>query len=375
MYRSVWKKRILAALLMLALLVSVSACADKPSRSELQGRLDADVTHQDGEIPAEESTPDEPLTDAPTQTADPLETTPSEPAQSPESFEPVEPETPDESGGLPTDEELHDLLLTMDTNLSFGLNTFTFRSASELTNTELFLTFLLRTPYDALNRCWDADAQSFYFTEDTITSELSKYYKDFYFDIRQNSEYSDDARAIVTPTAPGFGGGWLDLVIEEKTMEDDILTVTAAFYPFAADVFAPENCKLRKVYTLERYDGGWYFLSAIEQPMTECDEPETAALLLTMLRRAQLVNISEDEQQQYTRQAGYKEAYLAYQQYFTEHAAEFAAYAEAEGSWMCFYLLEGGLSCIIYADGLDEAQLLYRPSSGVTIVSGLVLPA
>ena len=84
--------------------------------------------------------------------------------------------------------------------------------------------------------------------------------------------------------------------------------------------------------------------------------------------------ISEDEQQQYTRQAGYKEAYLAYQQYFTEHAAEFAAYAEAEGSWMCFYLLEGGLSCIIYADGLDEAQLLYRPSSGVTIVSGLVLP-
>lgn len=371
MYRSVWKKRILAALLMLALLVSVSACADKPSRSELQERLDADVTYQDGEILAEEPTPDEPLPDAPAQEVDSAEPTPSEPAQSPE---PVEPETPDESGDLPTDEELHDLLLTMDTNLSFGLNTFTFRSASELTNTELYLTFLLRTPYNALNRCWDADAQSFFFTEDLITAELSKYYKDFYFDIRQNSEYNDDARAIVTPTASGFGGGWLDLVIEEKTMEDDILTVTAAFYPFAADVFAPENCKLRKVYTLERWDGGWYFLSAIEQPMTECAEPETAALLLTMLRRAQLVNIPENERQQYTQQADYKEAYLAYQQYFTGHASEFAAYAEAEGSWMSFYLLEGGLSCILYADGLDEAQLLYRPSSGVKIVSGLVLP-
>ena len=381
---SVRKTHIITVLLMLALLVCLSGCAEKPSRSELQERLDADVSHTGSETPAETPLPVEPQPDAPTQTVGSAEMTPSVPAEPAEPAKPDESDVPDAADtpisldepigedGMPSDADLLRLLTSMEIGLT-GSNTFTFRSASELTSEELYLSFLLLTPYDELNRCWDESSQNFYFTEDNISGELSKYYRDYHLDIRQNSGYDVAARAIVTPLASGFGGG-RNIVIEDKTMENNILTVTTAFYDMDEETYEPENCKLRKVYTLERYDGGWYFLSAIEQPMTECAEPETAALLLTMLRRAQLVNIADNERRQYTQQADYKDAYLAYQQYFTNHAADFAAYAEAEGSWMCFYLLEGGLSCVLYAEGLDEVQLLYRPSSGVQIVSNLNLP-
>ncbi len=370
MNRSVWKMKTVSALLALALLVCLSGCADKPSRSELQERLDADVTPTGPELPAG-AVSDAPAADEPVNT-EPTPSSPSSPEEdAPEESEepdnPVKPGDPVGEDGMPADEDLLRLLTSMEIGLT-GANTFTFRSASELTSEELYLSFLLLTPYDELNRRWDESAQNFYFTEDDICAELSKYYRDFHLDIRQNQYYDVSARAIVTPLASGFGGG-RNIVIEEKTMEENILTVTAAFYDMDDRTYAPENCRLRKIYTLERYDGGWYFLSAIEQPMSECAEPETAALLLTMLRRAQLVNLDDSERLQYTHQTDYKDAYCAYQQYFTDHAAEFAAYAGADGSWMSFYWLESGLSCIVYdTGGSNETQLLYQPSSGVQTI-------
>lgn len=368
MNHSGWKIKTVSALLALALLVCLSGCADKPSRSELQERLDADVTQTGSELPAG-AAPDAPPADEPVNT-EPTTPTPSSAGETdvPEEPDfPVEPDDPAGEDGMPADEDLLRLLTSMEIGLT-GTNTFTFRSASELTSEELYLSFLLLTPYDELIRCWDESAQNFYFTEDDICAELSKYYRNFHLDIRQNQYYDVSARAIVTPSASGFGGG-RNIVIEEKTMEGDILTVTAAFYKMDDQTYAPENCQLRKIYTLERYDGGWYFLSAIEQPMAECAEPETAALLLTMLRRAQFINIDESERLQYTHQTDYKDAYCAYQQYFTDHAAEFAAYAGADGSWMSFYWLESGLSCIVYdTGGSNETQLLYQPSSGVQTI-------
>ncbi len=368
MNRSVCKKRLSAALPLLALLICLSACADKPSRSELQERLDADVSQFSGDPSSEtlsnEPVPDEPPFETPVPAAEPE--SPDTPETPDAPVAPVETGVPAEEDGVPSDEELRQLLTDIETGLT-GANTFTFRSASELTGDELYLSFLLLTPHDDLNRCWDAEAERFYFTEDYIVSELSKYYRDFYFDIRQNADYSVDARAIVTPLASGFGGG-RNIVIEEAAMQDDTLTVTAAFYDMLDETHAPENCRLRKIYTLERYDGGWYFLSAIEQPLSDCAEPETAALLLTMLRRAQIVNLPQDDRYSYTQQADYRTAYEAYQQYFTAHAAEYTIYAQAEDAWMSFYWLEGGLSCFIH-DKSGEVQLLYRPSSGVIVIS------
>lgn len=370
MNRFLWMKRLFAAMLTLALPLCLCACAGKPSRSELQERLGADVSQQEDASPDDAASAGQQAEEAPSNVSAPA-TEPDE-SDTPEiSDAPQQPDEPDESGeedGMPSDEELLQLLTSMEIGL-VGANTFTFRSAAELTNEELYLSFLLLTPYADLNRCWDAESQRFIFTEDYIVSELSKYYQNFQFDIRQNANYSVDARAIVTPLASGFGGG-RNIVIEEKTMEQDTLTVTAAFYDTDEQTYAPETCSLRKIYTLQRHDGGWYFLSAVEQPMRECSDPETVASLLTMLRRAQIDNLPADERYSYTQQTSYIAAYEAYQQYFTDHAAEFSAYAQAEDGWMSFYWFEGGLSCFLYAaGGASQTQLLYLPSSGVSVVS------
>lgn len=378
MISSVWKKSVIAALFLLALLVCLSACTDKPSRSELQERLDADVDPSTPAPPQEQQDPspvasDEPDTPQPSQPAQPSQPEPDEPEQPDAPVVPAVPEPAED--GMPSDEDLRQLLTGMEIVLT-GSNTFTFRSASELTNEELYLSFLWCTPYDTLLQCWDDGAQNFRFSQEFITAHLSSYYQDFYFDVRQNTRYNDVARAIVTPLASGFGGG-RNLVIEDKTLDDDVLTVTAAFYPMGDTTYDPECCQLRKVYQLELYDGGQYFLSAIEQPLDACDDPETAALLLTMLRRAQIVNYPGDENERlsYTKQAGYLAAYDAFVQYITAHAGDYAAYAQAEDGWMQFYWFEDGLSCVLYAAGLDDVQLLYRPSDGVHAVDGLSLPA
>ena len=163
--------------------------------------------------------------------------------------------------GRLTDEYLISLISSMEIGLIWD-NSFTFSDPTELSEAELYLCFLLLSDYDELEaNYWDPENKVFIFTSDVITAQLSKYFKDFHFDITQDYEYDAQADAIVIWTASGFGGD-RRFILTDKSLDGNTVTFTVDFYWWGVNVneTAPVQTK---TYTIEFYDGGYYYISAV----------------------------------------------------------------------------------------------------------------
>ena len=157
-----------------------------------------------------------------------------------------------------TNEYLISLISEMEIGLT-GDNSFTFSDPTELSESELYYCFLLLSDHDELvENYWDDENQVFTFTSDVITDQLSKYFKDFHFDITQDSNYDAQADAIGTPLASGFGGDRYMKVVD-KSLDGNTVSFTANFYD---DYEMQSDPYETKTYTIEFYDGGYYYLSA-----------------------------------------------------------------------------------------------------------------
>lgn len=164
-------------------------------------------------------------------------------------------------GSTLTDEYLISLISGMEIGL-IGDNSFTFSAPAELSESELYLCFLLLSDHDELvAKYWDDEDQVFTFTSDVITAQLSKYFKDFHFDITQDYNYDAQADAIVTPLASGFGGD-RRIILTDKSLDGNTVTFTIDFYGFDDNVDETDPYQT-KTYTIEFYDGGYYYLSAV----------------------------------------------------------------------------------------------------------------
>ena len=158
-----------------------------------------------------------------------------------------------------TDEYLISLVINMEVGL-VGDNSFTFSSPTELSESELYHCFLLLSDHDEfVEKYWDDEDQVFTFTSDVITAQLSKYFKDFNFDITQDYNYDAQANAIVTPLASGFGGDRYMKVVD-KSLDGNTVSFTANFYDDYEMQTEPYEAK---TYTIEFYDGGYYYLSSV----------------------------------------------------------------------------------------------------------------
>lgn len=161
-----------------------------------------------------------------------------------------------------TDDYLLDLVIGLEIGLDqVGGEQFLFDERQSLSQSQLYLAFLLLSDYDELEAKYrNQDDGMFYFTNDTITAQLSKYFKNISFDITQNPAYHSEANAIVTPIVSGFGGErYMELV--DKVVNGNIVTFTAAFYE---DYELKGNVYQTKAYGIEFYDGGYYYLYAVE---------------------------------------------------------------------------------------------------------------
>ncbi len=157
-------------------------------------------------------------------------------------------------------------LLSLVLDMEVGLD-ITFSDPDELTELELYKMFLLRSDYTQLEEeCWNEDEERFYFTSERICETLSRYLKHYRFDITQDSEYDPAAGAIVTPLASGFGGDRA-VKVASKSLQGDTVTFTVDFYDGYGDDGQPQgNIYKTKAYAIEFYEGGYYYLYAVEVP-------------------------------------------------------------------------------------------------------------
>ena len=162
-----------------------------------------------------------------------------------------------------TDEELLDLVLGPELALT-GQNSFTFQDPAELSSQELYMLFLYFSDYETLVKdCEDKDSGEFTFTREYISAVLSKYFKDYTLDLTQVYDYNAERDAAVTTQVSGFGGCRNPKLVE-KEADGSIVTFTVEYYAYedTAQTGAPY---MSKTYQVEFYDGGAYYLSAIEK--------------------------------------------------------------------------------------------------------------
>lgn len=243
-------KNIVVLVLALCLALGAAACT-VPSAAEA-----VDAATQQAQAPAEETASPE----VPAQ-----ETTAPAPASA-EVDELPETEIPaEESGdaGSVTDEELLDLVLGPEIALA-GQNEFTFQDPTELSSQELYMLFLYFSDYETLVKdCQDKDSGEFTFTREYISAVLSKYFKDYTLDLTQIYDYNAERDAAVTTQVSGFGGCRNPKLVE-KEVDGSIVTFTVDYYAFE-DTAQTGTPYMRKIYQVEFYDGGTYYLSAIEK--------------------------------------------------------------------------------------------------------------
>ena len=162
-----------------------------------------------------------------------------------------------------TDEELLDLVLGPEIALT-GQNEFIFQNPTELSSQELYMLFLYFSDYETLVKdCEDEDSGEFTFTREYISAVLSKYFKDFTLDLTQVYDYDSEQDAAVTTQVSGFGGCRNPKLVEKET-DGSIVTFTVEYYAFE-DTTQTGTPYMRKAYQVEFYDGGAYYLSAIEK--------------------------------------------------------------------------------------------------------------
>lgn len=176
-------------------------------------------------------------------------------------------ETAAEGGVSPTadqlsDEALEALVLTPE--ICLVDEGFTFRRGMELGEEDLYLLFLAWSDYEVLETCYRPETQMFYFPEEMIVEELARHLQDFSFDITQLSEYDAGADAVVTPLASGFGGDRA-IAVEDTRIYGSVVEVDVGFYDNYELTGAPHTIK---TYTLQYFEDGCRFLSAVRQTET-----------------------------------------------------------------------------------------------------------
>lgn len=134
-------------------------------------------------------------------------------------------------------------------------------TASNLTSQRLFTAFLALTDESQMQAFQNPEDHFFYFIEDDITKCLNRHFRDFSFHIEDIPNYNDTKRAVVTPIVSGFGGDRFMKIIDKKVTGDTVV-FTAAFYD---DMTMNGNAYMEKCYTIQLYENGCYYLSAIER--------------------------------------------------------------------------------------------------------------
>ena len=201
-----------------------------------------------------------------------------------------------------TDDYLISLVIGEEIALT-GDNSFTFETPMDLSSQELYILALAWGGSEgAFDHCYDAETGEYTIRQEDLEAVLAPHFKEFSLDLTEISAYDSTAGAVVTWTVTGFGGDRY-MGISEKKMEGNVVTFTAQFYedydmtgqPYAA-----------KTYTLEFFDGGYWFLSAV---MVQGSDPGPEARSLTAVladwsggeANEELIRAVWDYQQQYGR--------------------------------------------------------------------------
>lgn len=243
-------KTIVVLVLVICLALGAAACT-APSAAEA-----VDAAPQQAQAPAKETASPE----VPAQEAAGAAPAPAESDEIPETEGLAE--ESDNACSIPN-EELLDLVLGPEIALT-GQNEFIFQDPTELSSQELYMLFLYFSDYETLVKdCEDKDSGEFTFTREYISAVLSKYFKDFTLDLTQIYDYNAERDAAVTTQVSGFGGCRNPKLVE-KEADGSIVTFTVEYYVYedTAQTGAPY---MSKTYQVEFYDGGAYYLSAIEK--------------------------------------------------------------------------------------------------------------
>ena len=130
----------------------------------------------------------------------------------------------------------------------------------------------------AFDHCYDAETEQYTIRQEDLEAVLSPHFKTFSLDLTEISSYDSTVGAGVTWTVTGFGGGRY-MAVSEKKAEGNVVTFTAGFYEDEERTGQPYAVK---TYTLEFYDGGYWFLSAAAEPVDAI--PPEASPMADVLR-------------------------------------------------------------------------------------------
>ena len=169
-------------------------------------------------------------------------------------------DTPQLSAQATDPEALMSLVINMEVGM-LGEHGFNFSDPSEFTSDELYTAYLLLAAEEELQARYNEAEQKYFISTRHITAVLDRYFKDYSFDITQCSQYDATFDGIVTSTVSGFGGNRF-MKILNVSQKEGTLEVR-----FDADFYADETEKdvtMQKSYTIEFYDDGYYYLSAME---------------------------------------------------------------------------------------------------------------
>ena len=158
-----------------------------------------------------------------------------------------------------TDDYLISLVIGEEIALT-GDNSFTFETPMDLSSQELYMLALFwGGDTGAFDHCYDQETQMFTLQQEDLEAVLSLHLKEYALDLTEVSGYDSTVGAVVTWTVTGFGGDRY-MGISEKKVEGNVVTFTAQFYEDYDKTGQPYAAK---TYTLEFYDGGYWFLSAV----------------------------------------------------------------------------------------------------------------
>ena len=256
-------KRVLGILTLIALLAMLSSCGSGPEIAKAPELQTEETSSSSGTT---ESSSQEPQTQAPTS-----ETT--EPSDTSDTVEEDSSDIPWCAPGSVVDgiwmldaDALNDedVIFNVLCPPEIGLvdEGFTFDSPDELSSDRLFMLFLLWTDYEDLAACQNPEDQQFYFEEEQIRSTLDRYFKEYVLDMTEIPSYDSEHDAVVVGNASGFGGD-RDMRIVDREVEGNTVTFTVDFHQrLYFDERPDTEVYQQKVYTIEFYDGGYYFLCA-----------------------------------------------------------------------------------------------------------------
>lgn len=133
-----------------------------------------------------------------------------------------------------------------------------FRSPDELGSEELYRMFLLLGTKSELKGAWNSEDKLYHFSNQQITSVLSRHLSGYTFDITQVPGFEQSSRKIVTESASAFGGE-TDMRLREKSLDKNRLTLIYDFHASEDEVL------YSKQYELELEFGGYQLCSITKQ--------------------------------------------------------------------------------------------------------------